>query len=95
MASFDVIHFQGLRMSEQLKYIVTELGKPPFNKNYNIISLDNSSGEQLLQVEQLRGELMLLDKQQKGSSCLIVIPMLKGTQLHEQPGKPFQNSYFR
>ena len=37
-------------MSEQLKFLVSELNKEPFNKNLNIIVLDSSSGEQLLQL---------------------------------------------
>ncbi len=37
-------------MGEQLKLIVTELQKEPFNKKYNIISFDTLNGEQLLQV---------------------------------------------
>jgi hypothetical protein len=36
-------------MSEQLKYLVTELNKPPYSKNYNLISFDALSGEHLLQ----------------------------------------------
>ena len=37
-------------MSEQLKNLVAELNKPPYNKNYNLISFDALSGENLLQV---------------------------------------------
>lgn len=37
-------------MSEQLKYIVERLNESPFNKNYNLISFDSSSSEQLFQV---------------------------------------------
>ena len=40
-------------MSEQLKFLVTELQKPPFNKNYNLITFDSLAGEQLLQVFKL------------------------------------------
>lgn len=36
-------------MSETLKYIVTELGKEPFNKTYNLISFDSLEPLQLLQ----------------------------------------------
>jgi hypothetical protein len=36
-------------MSEQLKYLVTGLNKPPYSKNYNLISFDALSGEHLLQ----------------------------------------------
>ncbi|XP_077987747.1 intraflagellar transport protein 81 homolog [Glandiceps talaboti] len=36
-------------MSEQLKYIVSQLNKPPFNKSYNLISFDALEGNQLLQ----------------------------------------------
>ena len=37
-------------MSEQLKYIVQELNKEPFSKNYNLISFDSLEPLQLLQV---------------------------------------------
>lgn len=37
-------------MSEQLKYIVQELNKEPFKKNYNLISFDSLEPLQLLQV---------------------------------------------
>ncbi len=37
-------------MSEQLKFLVQELNKEPFNKNLNLIVFDSLSGEQLLQV---------------------------------------------
>ena len=37
-------------MSEQLKYIVGELNKPPFSKTYNLISFDSIESLQLLQV---------------------------------------------
>ncbi|XP_002742265.1 intraflagellar transport protein 81 homolog [Saccoglossus kowalevskii] len=37
-------------MSEQLKYIVSELNKEPFKKNYNLISFDALEGIQLLQI---------------------------------------------
>ena len=37
-------------MSEQLKFIVSELQKPPFNKTFNLITFDSLSGELLLQV---------------------------------------------
>ena len=36
-------------MSEQLKFIVNELNKEPYEKNYNLISFDGLGGEQLLQ----------------------------------------------
>ena len=36
-------------MSEQLKFVVSELNKSPFDKNYNLISFDGLSGELLLQ----------------------------------------------
>ena len=39
-----------VKMSEQLKYIVQELNKEPFNKNYNLISFDSLEPLQLLQV---------------------------------------------
>ena len=37
-------------MSDQLKFIVSELQKPPYSRNYNLITFDSLSGEQLLQV---------------------------------------------
>lgn len=37
-------------MSEQLKFIVQELNKEPFSKNYNLISFDSLEPLQLLQV---------------------------------------------
>lgn len=37
-------------MSEQLKYIVSELGKEPYSKNYNLISFDSLEPIQLLQI---------------------------------------------
>lgn len=32
-----------------MKKLVLELNKPPYNKNYNLISFDSLTGEQLLQ----------------------------------------------
>ena len=37
-------------MSDQLKYIVSELQKDPYNKTFNLITFDSLSGEHLLQV---------------------------------------------
>ena len=37
-------------MSDQLKYIVSELQKPPYSRNFNLITFDSLSGEHLLQV---------------------------------------------
>ena len=37
-------------MSEQLKYIVQELNKPPYKKSYNLISFDGLDQIQLVQV---------------------------------------------
>jgi len=37
-------------MSEQLKFLVGELNKEPFNKTYNLISFDSLEPLQLLQV---------------------------------------------
>ena len=37
-------------MSEQLKYVVSELGKQPYNKSYNLISFDSLEPIQLLQI---------------------------------------------
>jgi len=36
-------------MTQQLKYLVSELNKPPYSKNYNLISFDALTGEQLIQ----------------------------------------------
>lgn len=55
--TFDLLLVAGLRvkileckMSDQLKFIVNKLNGPPFNKNYNLISFDSISPEDLLQV---------------------------------------------
>ena len=37
-------------MSEQLKFLVEELNKPPFERNYNLITFDALHGDQLLQI---------------------------------------------
>ena len=37
-------------MSDQLKYIVSELQKDPYIKTFNLITFDSLSGEHLLQV---------------------------------------------
>ncbi|KAK3884798.1 hypothetical protein Pcinc_010945 [Petrolisthes cinctipes] len=37
-------------MSEEIKFIVGELNKEPYNRNYNLISFDALNGESLLQV---------------------------------------------
>lgn len=37
-------------MSDQLKYIIGELNKEPFNKGYNLITFDSLGSIQLLQV---------------------------------------------
>ena len=37
-------------MSEQLKYLVEELNKSPFERNYNLITFDALHGDQLLQI---------------------------------------------
>ena len=37
-------------MSEQLKFIVSELGKEPFRRNYNLISFDSIDSNVLLQI---------------------------------------------
>ncbi|XP_067669483.1 intraflagellar transport protein 81 homolog isoform X1 [Haliotis asinina] len=50
-------------MSEQLKFIVQELAKEPFSKNYNLISFDSLEPLQLLQV--LNDVLALIDPKQK------------------------------
>jgi len=38
------------RMSEQLKYIVAELNREPFSRNYNLIAFDSLDPLSLLQV---------------------------------------------
>ncbi|XP_069105336.1 intraflagellar transport protein 81 homolog isoform X1 [Argopecten irradians] len=50
-------------MSEQLKYIVQELAKEPFNKKYNLISFDSLESIQLLQV--LNDVLAVIDPKQQ------------------------------
>ncbi|XP_050724013.1 intraflagellar transport protein 81 homolog [Eriocheir sinensis] len=37
-------------MSEEIKFIVSELNKPPYTRNYNLISFDALNAESLLQV---------------------------------------------
>ena len=37
-------------MSEQLKFLVEELNKPPYQRNFNLISFDALAGDQLLQI---------------------------------------------
>ena len=37
-------------MSEQLKFLVEELNKTPFERNYNLITFDALHGDQLLQI---------------------------------------------
>ena len=37
-------------MSEQLKFLVEELNKPPYQRNFNLISFDALHGNQLLQI---------------------------------------------
>ena len=39
-----------MSLSEQMKLIVQELNKEPFNKSYNLISFDSLEPLQLLQV---------------------------------------------
>ncbi|XP_046546796.1 LOW QUALITY PROTEIN: intraflagellar transport protein 81 homolog [Haliotis rubra] len=50
-------------MSEQLKFIVQELAKEPFSKNYNLISFDSLEPLQILQV--LNDILALIDPKHK------------------------------
>ncbi|XP_064639360.1 intraflagellar transport protein 81 homolog [Lineus longissimus] len=50
-------------MSEQLKFIVQELSKPPFSKSYNLISFDSLEPIQLLQI--LTDVLAEVDPKQK------------------------------
>jgi intraflagellar transport protein 81 len=35
---------------EEIKYIINELNKPPFNKGLNIVSYDSLRGEQRLEI---------------------------------------------
>lgn len=37
-------------MSEQLKFVIQELNKAPFNKKFNLISFDALRPDQLLQI---------------------------------------------
>jgi len=50
-------------MSETLKYVVSELNKPPYNKSYNLISFDQLEPLQILQV--LTDVLSEVDPKQK------------------------------
>uniref|UniRef100_A0A0B7B4J9 Intraflagellar transport protein 81 homolog n=2 Tax=Arion vulgaris TaxID=1028688 RepID=A0A0B7B4J9_9EUPU len=52
-----------MSMSEQMKFIVQELHKNPFNKSYNLISFDSLEPIQLLQV--LNDVLAIIDPKQK------------------------------
>ncbi|XP_005106145.1 intraflagellar transport protein 81 homolog [Aplysia californica] len=52
-----------MSMSEQMKFIVQELNKEPFNKSYNLISFDSLEPLQLLQV--LNDVLAIIDPKQK------------------------------
>ena len=45
-----VIYNQKKNMSEQMKYLVAELNKSPYDRNYNLISFDALQGDQLLQI---------------------------------------------
>lgn len=44
------LKIQFSNMTEQLKFVVQELNKPPFNKNFNLINFDALEPSQLLQV---------------------------------------------
>ncbi len=47
----QVFSFLHIIMVEQLKFIVEQLKRPPFNrKDYNILTFDNLTNNQLLQV---------------------------------------------
>ena len=37
-------------MSDELKFLVRELNKPPYNRNFNLITFDSLEPDQLLQV---------------------------------------------
>ena len=50
-------------MSEQMKYLVAELNKAPYNRNYNLISFDALQGDQLLQI--LSDVLAVIDAKNK------------------------------
>ncbi|GFO11516.1 intraflagellar transport protein 81-like protein [Plakobranchus ocellatus] len=52
-----------MSLSEQMKFIVQELNKEPFNKSYNLISFDSLEPLQLLQV--LNDVLAIIDSKQK------------------------------
>ena len=54
-------------MSDQLKFIVSELHKAPYNKTFNVITFDSLSGEQLLQV--LNDVLAEIDPKHKVQVC--------------------------
>ena len=56
-------------MSDQLKFIVSELHKAPYNKTFNVITFDSLSGEQLLQV--LNDVLAEIDPKHKVTVLII------------------------
>lgn len=55
-------------MAEQVKSIIEVLSKPPFNKNFNIISFDNLEPLQLLQV--LNDVFAYIDSRVRILSCV-------------------------
>ncbi len=57
-------------MNEQLKLIVGELNKEPYNKSYNLISFDSLEPLQLLQV--LTDVLSNVDDKVTGVWCLYI-----------------------
>lgn len=54
-------------MSEQIKYIIQELNKDPFNKTYNLITFDSLEPLQLLQV--LNDVLSVVDPKVRLRGC--------------------------
>ena len=70
-------------MSEQLKFIVSELNKEPFDKNYNLISFDALGGELLLQnLSDVLAEIdsknrLDIREEEPGTTALRILGMLR------------------
>ena len=50
IALYFRLPYDCVKMSEQIKYIVQELNKPPFNKGLNLINFDSHDSLQILQI---------------------------------------------
>ena len=70
-------------MSDQLKFIVSELNKEPFEKSYNLISFDALSGELLLQnLSDVLAEIdsknrLDIREEEAGATALRILGMLR------------------